>query len=323
VGSRLADELRRELAAAEIPSVSIFAGDAAWETTTADPGSRLRSIAEPLSVSEGVMVAPGDGRMIVFSLEPSSSKADLRFELRFDPKDRPARRRACLAVVEELRALGEPQPPSTAPERSEPRAPPEAGALGSNAPAPREVLSATSSDVRSAPRPRMMGAATMLDVDRRFGAPMVHAQFTGLTPIGERLAFRVQAMWPLTGTDLRLGSDDARVWTFGVAMGLQYALARGDATWRPFAGIGTGSQILLTDTPVSAAADAGRAPFVPSANLRVDAGLRLTLTQRVQLFADLEVTRDWLLQSSRVTDYGNSAANAVALHTSLGVLFDY
>jgi hypothetical protein len=51
--------------------------------------------------------------------------------------------------------------------------------------------------------------------------------------------------------------------------------------------------------------------------------VRVAIRSRVQLLGELEATRDWLLQSSRLSDYGSSAANALALHASLGVLFEY
>jgi hypothetical protein len=118
--------------------------------------------------------------------------------------------------------------------------------------------------------------------------------------------------------------NDVRTWTFGAALGLHYAFAAPGARWRPFAGIAAGSQFLLTDTPAAPTEpDNGRALFVPSANVRLQTGVRVAIRSRVQLLGELEATRDWLLQSSRLSDYGSSAANALALHASLGVLFEY
>jgi hypothetical protein len=85
-----------------------------------------------------------------------------------------------------------------------------------------------------------------------------------------------------------------------------------------------GSQLLLTDNlDASIEADKPRAPFVPSANLRAYTGVRVTIWPRVQLLAEVEATRDWLLQTTREPDYRNSVANTLAFHTSLGVLFQY
>ncbi len=85
---------------------------------------------------------------------------------------------------------------------------------------------------------------------------------------------------------------------------MQYAFAPASARWRPFAGLAGGSQVLLTDTSGTVAeADKPHAPFVPSANLRAHAGVRVTIVPRVQLLAEIEATRDWLLHSSREPDY--------------------
>ena len=167
-----------------------------------------------------------------------------------------------------------------------------------------------------------MGVATMLDVDRGLGAPTGHLQFMWFIPVGARFAFRFQTLWPLVGSALRTGVSDVRVWTFGAAVGLHYVFASAQARWRPFAGIATGSQLLLTDSAGAAEVDKSRALFVPSANLRLQGGVRFALATRVQLLGELEATRDWLLQS-RLSDYRDSAANALAFHVSLGVLFEY
>ena len=105
---------------------------------------------------------------------------------------------------------------------------------------------------------------------------------------------------------------------------MQYAFAPAQARWRPFAGLAAGSQLLLTDTSGAVAeADKPHAPFVPSANLRAHTGVRVTIVPRVQLLAELEATRDWLLQVSREPDYRNSVANTLSFHASLGALFEY
>ena len=390
-GSRLAGELKREITAANLTSVSMIASDRDWPAEMTDLVS--------LPYLQGVVVGSDDGRMIVFSRGAASGRVEVRFELRFDPNDRPARRRACLAVVESLRVLGDtssPPPPSaegTDPPSSEGSAAgtpapgaaataipgggpaatpgPAAGAgaatlevagqasaqarvpPGSASPAsahPLTVASAApesstaiaapvpaggltrapaiavvaplSEDAPPAHEPWVMGVATMLDVDHTLGAPMGHLQFVWLIPIGERFAFRVQAMWPLMGTQLRADGSDARIWTFGAALGLHYLFTPPQARVRPFVGLATGSQILLTDTS-GVDTDKGRALFVTSANLRVQSGVRYTIASRVQLLAELEATRDWLIQSRQEPVYRDSVANTVAFHASLGVLFEY
>ena len=101
-GSRLAGELKRELTVANLASVSMVASDRDW------PAEMTDLVALPYL--QGVVVGSDDGRMIVFSRAAVSGRVEVRFELHFDPNDRPARRRACLAVVESLRVLGEGAP---------------------------------------------------------------------------------------------------------------------------------------------------------------------------------------------------------------------
>jgi len=333
-GSRLAGELKRELAAANLASVSMVASDRDW------PSEMTDLVALPYL--QGVLVGSDDGRMIVFSRAAVSGRVEVRFELHFDPNDRPARRRACLAVVESLRVLGETTPaprdlagiaviggPPVAVPAAEPTrvvastAGDVAGPVAAPARAPEVSTSAPMNLSAPAPRePWVMGVATMLDVDRTLGAPMGHLQFMWFIPVRGRFAFRAQAMWPLMGTALRGGSSDVRIWTFGAAVGGQYAFAPAQARWRPYAGVAAGSQLLLTDT-ASAAAEKPRALFVPSANARLQAGVRVVLAPRLHLLTELEATRDWLLQSSHRADYRDSAANTVTFHALLGVLFEY
>jgi hypothetical protein len=339
-GSRLAGELKRELSAANLSSVSMVASDRDW------PAEMTDLVALPYL--QGVVVGSDEGRMIVFSRTAVSGRVEVRFELRFDPNDRPARRRACLAVVESLRVLGEgalPEreepaselpavavtggPPVGVPERARVVAvatPVAAPATAAPVTRPPEVTtSAPALPAALPPRePGVLGVATMLDVDRTLGAPMGHLQFMWFIPVRGRFAFRAQAMWPLMGTALRAGSTDVRVWTFGAAVGGQYSFTPAQARWRPYAGIATGTQVLLTDTAGNGAeVDKPRAVFVPSANVRLQTGVRVVVASRLHVLGEIEATRDWILQSSNRADYRDSAANGVAFHALLGVLFEY
>jgi hypothetical protein len=341
-GSRLAGELKRELGAANLASVSMVASDREW------PAEMIDLVSIPYL--QGVVVGSNDERMIVFSRTVTSGRVEVRFELRFDPNDRPARRRACLAVVEGLRALTEttPPPPPAGEAGAAASAPPPGGApaatavalahASAQAIAPVPVAATATAkataqwadaggapaDLFSLPRERWsLGVATMLDLDRALGAPMGHLQFMWFIPVSARVAFRAQAMWPLMGTALGPGATDVRIWTFGAAVGLQYAFAPAQVRVRPFAGVAAGSQLLLTDTSGSTEIDKSRAPFVPSANLRLQSGVRIALIARVQLLIELEATRDWLLQSSRQEVYRDSIANTLAFHSSVGALFEY
>ena len=144
--------------------------------------------------------------------------------------------------------------------------------------------------------PWVLGVATMLDLDRTLGAPMGHVAFIWFIPVSARVSVRAQGMWPLMGSVLGPNATDVRIWTFGAAVGMQYAFARAQARWRPFAGLAAGSQVLLTDTSGAVAeADKPHAPFVPSADLRAYTGVRVAILPRVQLLVEIEATRDWLL----------------------------
>jgi hypothetical protein len=321
-GSRLAGELKRELAGASLASVSMVTSDRDWPVEMIDLVS--------IPYLQGVVVGSNEGRMIVFSRAATSGRVEVRFELRFDPNDRPARRRACLAVVEGLRALSDMPPSSVGPAndnassavvvRGGPATLVDRAAIS---PAPPQEVVAGAPVVFIAPRePWVMGVATMLDVDRGLGTPTGHLEFMWFIPVGARFAFRLQTLWPLVGSALRAGAGDVRIWTFGAAVGMDYVFAPAQARWRPFAGLAIGSQLLLTDTAGAAEVDKSRALFVPSANLRLQTGVRFAIATRLQLLGELEATRDWLLQS-RLSDYRDSAANALAFHMSLGVLFEY
>ena len=340
-GSRLAGELKRELSAANLVSVSMVTSDRDW------PSEMIDLVSIPYL--QGVVVGSNDGRMIIFSRGVTTGRVEVRLELSFDPNDRPARRRACLAAVEGLRALGETQPPpplasdavwrppSTPAPLSE-AAPTRSGAApGPIALASAPAATATTRARSAAPAPEapalspvyprepwVMGVGTTLDLDHTLGAPMGHLEFLWFIPVSARVAVRAQAMWPFMGSALGPNTTDVRVWTFGAAVGMQYAFAPAQARWRPFVGMAAGSQLLLTDNLDAAAqVDKPRAPFVPSANLRAHTGVRVTVWPRVQLLAEIEATRDWLLESTREPDFRNSVANTIAFHSSLGALFEY
>jgi hypothetical protein len=336
-GSRLAGELKRELSAANLVSVSMLASDRDWPAEMTDLAS--------IPYLQGVVVGANDGRMMVFSRAVTTGRVEVRLELSFDPNDRPARRRACLAVVEGLRALSEtspPPPPASAPVRptegtvvpaaEHVSAPPGPIAMASPPPPAATARAQPSPPAPPVPvlpaalprEPWVLGVATMLDLDRTLGAPMGHVAFIWFIPVSARVAVRAQGMWPLMGSVLGPNATDVRIWTFGAAVGMQYAFAPARARVRPFAGLAAGSQVLLTDTSgVVAEADKPHAPFLPSADLRAYTGVRVAILPRVQLLVEIEATRDWLLQGTSAPDYRNSIANSLAFHSSLGALFEY
>jgi len=337
-GSRLAGELKRELSEANLASVSMLASDRDWPAEMTDLVS--------IPYLQGVVVGANDGRMTVFSRAVTTGRVEVRLELSFDPNDRPARRRACLAVVEGLRALSETSPPPPPGTDAEPAPAPEAGIVpaaehGSAPPGPIAMASppvVTTTRAQPSPpppavpvlpaalprEPWVLGVATMLDLDRTLGAPMGHVAFIWFIPVSARVSVRAQGMWPLMGSVLGPNATDVRIWTFGAAVGMQYAFAPAQARWRPFAGLAAGSQVLLTDTSGAVAeADKPHAPFVPSADLRAYTGVRVAILPRVQLLVEIEATRDWLLHGTSAPDYRNSVANSLAFHSSLGALFEY
>jgi len=97
--SRLADDLVRELKASGFVVIVAVMSNADWH---ADVGGFPAT-----HPSHGVTVQGGDRLMTVFTRRAPTSPIEERFGLAVDPEDRMARRRACLSVVEYLRALSE------------------------------------------------------------------------------------------------------------------------------------------------------------------------------------------------------------------------
>ncbi|MBC8133312.1 MAG: hypothetical protein H7X95_10060, partial [Deltaproteobacteria bacterium] len=109
-GSRLAEDLRRELGASGFVVVYVEAttGGGDWEMDVRRlPGNQSR---------RGVVVWTGEERMTVFTRMGASDTIKTHFEQHVGPsRDRLARRRACLGAVEYLRVLSETVPNSVDP----------------------------------------------------------------------------------------------------------------------------------------------------------------------------------------------------------------
>jgi hypothetical protein len=354
-GSRLAEELKRELEISAFTVVEVVVGPD-WAT-----GHDWREQAQALVSTEHprvVALRADDKQLIVLSRAGSVDGIRSSFDLQLDPDDRSTRRRACLSVVEYLRVLNEgdgraavgpasapaparpaapvrtpaPAPPS-APAPAPAPAPPSASAPASEAGgwrtmteiddgSPPPAMDAPSSPAAQRTQPWTMGVGTTLDVSSMGGKPAGHVQFLWYFPLRARLSLRTRVQWPVLGADFRAGDTEVRMWTFGAAMGVQYSFTEAPARWRPFLGLAVGNRIGLTEAS-SSTGPQGRTAVTPSANLGVEGGVRYVLGSRAQIFCELEITRDWLEPTTNRLDYEKAAANALSLHSSLGVLFEY
>jgi hypothetical protein len=331
-GSRLALELKHELEAARLVAIALGATGDDWIVAATD----LKNV----PFLQGVVVGANDRWMVVFARDGDSGGIQVHLELRFDPKDRPARRRACLAVVESLRVLADRTPgraamfvvpgaaagasASIAAAAASTAAAPRAAAAPGAAVAPAEAVAAVAADTiaaRSERQPGLLGVGTMLDLDATLGQPMGHLQFIWHLPLGARFAFRAQVLWPVMGSQLQAAGSDVRMWTFGASAGVQYSLREPNVRLRPFVGLAIGSQLLLTDAG-RGDADRSRAPLRPGETAGLQAGARFALVSRVQLFSEIEATRNWLQMSNASRDAG-SATNSFSFHVSSGVMFEY
>jgi outer membrane protein W len=112
------------------------------------------------------------------------------------------------------------------------------------------------------------------------------------------------------------------MWTFGAAVGLQYAFTDPPRRWRPFVGLALGNRIALSETTATLTPQT-RTGVTPTAILGLEAGVRYVLSTRMQLLGELEVTRGWLGPTASENSPEDERASAMALHASVGVLFEY
>ena len=97
-GSRLADEVKRELESSRFEVLSAEIGARRWQDVArAVDGGRLL---------HGVVVDENDRALTVYTRSLKKTDVDVRLVLSVDPADRMARRHACLSAVELLHALG-------------------------------------------------------------------------------------------------------------------------------------------------------------------------------------------------------------------------
>jgi hypothetical protein len=330
-GLRLGDELKRELEISGF-AVTVVAtpADAAGRGMRPDWNERVRALA---AAQAGRTVAVrADERQIVLLSPPSGAApaagVQTSLELQLAPEERSARRRACLTVVEYLRVLAESDDRVAVKQASEAKAARDARPP----PTPQASLEKSTSASDPAPEessqpifhglPWTMGVGTTLDLSSSGGQPGGHLQFMWYFPFGPRVSLRARVAWPVVGANFETAESDIRMWTFGAAVGLQYAFSEPPQRWRPFVGLALGNLMALSETTAKFTAQT-RTAVTPSAILGLEAGLRYVLSTRMQLLGELEVTRGWLGPTASMESPEDERASALALHASLGVLFEY
>lgn len=353
-GSRLADEVKRELESSMFEVLSAEVGARRWQDVarTVDGGRLMR----------GVAVDENDRALTVYTRSPGRDTVEVRLVLSVDPADRMARRHACLSTVELLHALSGSETdlgPSVADigashaegtgTRNEPRAgsasgparagtaPGPATATGEARPVttPAASTSGTASRGSSAPGvtspappepppipPELawqLGAAATFGVETNGGGPTSHLQLLGRIPATPHLALGARVLWPLLATQSRSGDSEVRAWSFGAAASLQYTLAP-RRRLQPFFGLGVGVRLGITEI-TSTAQIQNNQVFPISGTLGFEAGVRYSLTQLVQVFFELNAARAWLVLPRHIDEVGRAAADGESARASVGVLF--
>lgn len=336
-GLRLADELRRELEISGFAVTVVATPASAGREVKPDWRERVHALA---AAQPGRTVAVrADERQIVL-LTPgagASESVQTSFELQLTPEERSARRRACLTVVEYLRVLAESADRAALKQSVQEDG--EGQAHPPRAPIVRQAGAETASSSAD-PRPRApvgqeevatpvfhglpwtMGVGTTLDLSSSGGRPGGHLQFLWYFPLGTRVSMRARVGWPILGADTHAAELEVRMWTFGAAVGLQYAFSEPPSAWRPFIGLAIGNRIALVESTSTFTAQS-RTSITPSAVLGLEAGLRYAVSPRMQVFGELEGTRGWLGPTARDSSPEDELASAIALHLSVGVLFEY
>ena len=165
--------------------------------------------------------------------------------------------------------------------------------------------------------------AATLDLDTALGESTGHFLFIWHFPTGPHLGIRALAFWPLFGAELQRGEERVRLWTFGTAVGLQYAFVESPAVVRPFVGATLGMRLTLTETTALAMSSGDSSAFTPSANGGLQAGIAFQISRVVQLFLESGATRDWRIPGVSAAGVAAAAANALSLNSSIGAMFEY
>jgi hypothetical protein len=362
-GSRLADELARELGTSMLLVVRMNMSGADWRQDV----DRLW----PDVLGRGIAIGADDRQVIVFTREPRSGVARIDLELAVDRADQAARRRACLTVVEYLR-VADPQDgsadgsASSSPARRARAAEATAAGAGSavwssvSPPAFREAPLPASASVGAAtpgpPRPPVRAQARVRayasasaagrspetaaepGADPDLGLPwaMGVASTLGFDSTPREPMAHVQFAWWLwlsPGWALRLNM----LWPL---LGAHMDTDEGRVRMWTFGG-SVGLQADLREAParlrpfVSGAIGTrliltdpddpgqGGTSFTPGVDLGVRAGIRYLLAPRVQPFIELETAKGMILNGADKASYQRAAANAVTFYASVGALFEY
>jgi hypothetical protein len=324
-GTRLADEIGRELAASRFEVVRIDVGRL---PTAADNGSPDLLWAVPPHLARGVLVSQDERRVTVFERGGASGELHSRTDIRIDPNDSQVRRHACFAVVEYLRVMtlatnGAAGDPGAAPADS--GRPSRAGGSPANVPAGAVVTAETAGGLPVLhQRPWTMGVAARLDLDTALGASTSELEVVWHFRIGPHLGIRARMLWPLVGASFTRADGSVRLWTFGTGVGVQYAFVDRPAPVRPFVGVALGTRLTLTETSAPATPENdGRTVLTPSLNLGLEVGIALRIARFAELFFESGATRDRLVPGLERSGVPAAAANALSFYSALGVMLEY
>jgi hypothetical protein len=305
-GSRLADDIARELATSSFTVVKQTRRGGELDPAPPRPDGRTPSLA--------VVVAPDDLHVLVFARAPGGLVQ--RYDLPVAAGDRVARRRACLLVVEHLRSLTA-AADLREPVLSEPGPPPAHTTAG----APAAAVAAAAANPRERPpRPWALGAASTINFDAAVGAPTSHVLLLAATPLGDRWHGWARADWPVLGAQLPSEGAHVRLWTFGAAAGAHLHLRSRAARLRPYVGGAAGTRLVLSDTHrLEGRTDVA---LTPAASLGAQIGLRYGLAPGADVFCHVELADAVALWASGRASYDRAVAGARAAHAAIGVLFD-
>jgi hypothetical protein len=347
-GSRLADELARELTVAGLAVARAEVEVDAARATIAN------------GVSYGLVVTATEETVVLLARRAPGGAIQTRIEMNVDPRDRLARRRACLAAVEYLRVLTdathlEPREART-PAATEPAtaggvvaarlvAAPIPPTLAKTTAATTTTTTAVATTTRTAASPGgseppptvrairieepssprhgwALGVASMLDLSTAFGETTSHLAFLWRFPLRNHLAIRARGLWPLLGAQVHIDDRTTRAWSFGATADLQYLFGDPGGPVSPFVGASVGVRVLLSDSD-EPTAPSGPSPLTPSGTLGLQAGIAWRVSGALRLLVEVEVDRDRRMTIGSPSPEARMIADATSLHSSVGALFDY
>jgi hypothetical protein len=256
---------------------------------------------------------------------------EVRAERSVNAADRMDRRRACLGLVEHLRALeaGAPVPatlpaPSPAPAEAavDPAAAPTAAPAAVEATAPPPLGAPGTTPPPAPPGRRALGAATVLTLGSAPGEPTSHVAFLAHQELSPRWEAWGRVLWPLLGAQLQSRDTHVRMWTFGAAAGFQFLLGAPGARVRPHLGAAVGVRLILGDWTYLEGLQS-HVTLTPAVAASGMGGLRWAVHRGVTLLAQLELSQSRALPGDPLSPIEAAVANARAGLASVGVLFVY